>query len=262
MSVFRELFDDFTAEARLYVERLDVTEYVFMRYLTRGMQIFQRRTSYLETSAKLNRVPPEEVEEPRSWGTGSMFYIPEDMLYPISVFWKDVNGAMIRCVPQESSQFAVNLERAQGTPSHLETPVDYSAYNTAGRVSWAGGRRMAPVYTIIGRIIYIYPPPDEAIIDYVPDIHAISAYSPQWAAWFPLETNFLPMFNTAKVHPVLAPYERAFVAYALATFVRSNGNANYLVFEREFEKEVADAIQNKPTYFREGVRDYGFAPWV
>jgi hypothetical protein len=34
------------------------------------------------------------------------------------------------------------------------------------------------------------------------------------------------------------------------------------VFEKEFEQEVADAIQNKPVYFREGIRDYGFAPWV
>jgi len=261
MSYFRELFDDFTAEARLYVERLDVTEYVFMRYFTRGMQIFQRRTSYMETSARLERVDPSEVVDPHPIGVEGMFRVPQDMLYPQAVYWVDGSGAMIRCVSQEHAQFASNLERAVG--GYMETPLDYSAYSPASRVGWASGRNLAPVYTVYGRLLYIHPPPPGGVImDYVPDIHAISASSPQWAAWYPLETNFLPMFNQARVHPSLAPYERAFVAYALATFVRSNGSANYIVFEKEFEREVVDAIQNKPVYFREGIRDYGFAPWV
>ena len=263
MSLFRELFDDFTAEALLYVERLNVTEVVFMRYLTRGMQLFQRRTAYVETSARLQPVPPQQIQ-PIPPVQGAVWGIPGDMLYPIAVYWtSDPTGAgLIRCVLQSYTQFGYNVERDPA--GYLETPPDYAAYTATG-TRWRTWSRLPPICTIYRRNLYIYPPTspnDVVIMDYIPDIHAFSAGSPQWAAWFPIDTNFMNLFNVARPNPILQPYERAFVAYALATFIRSNGNANYMVFEREFEKEVLDAIVNKPTNYREGLRDYAFAPWV
>lgn len=263
MSLFRELFDDFTAEALLYVERLNVTEVVFMRYLTRGMQLFQRKTAYVETSVRLQPAPPPPTQ-PVPTFVGPVYQVPADMLYPIAVLWTpDPTGAgLIRCVFQSYTQFIYNVERAPA--GYLETPIDYSVYTATG-VRWPQHPRALPICTIYRRMLMIYPPPgqnDVVIMDYVPDIHAFSAGSPQWAAWFPLDTNFMNLFNTARPNPTLEPFERAFVAYALATFIRSNGNANYMVFEREFEREVQEAILTKPTLYREGLRDYAFAPWV
>ena len=59
-STFAELFSDFQDIARLYTEKLNVTELNFMRLYTRGIQNFQRRTEYVEKIMRVNKqlTPP------------------------------------------------------------------------------------------------------------------------------------------------------------------------------------------------------------
>ena len=58
----------------------------------------------------------------------------------------------------------------------------------------------------------------------------------------------------------LAPYEEAFNAYAIAEYIKSQGSANYLIYEKKFWAETAMAKENKPTLFREAVRPYRMSP--
>jgi drug/metabolite transporter (DMT)-like permease len=73
--------------------------------------------------------------------------------------------------------------------------------------------------------------------------------------------HFDTQFRTARLTPVLAPFEQAFSEYALAQFIRSKGSQNYVVFERTYDKAVQEAIANKPLYWKSGFRDYYMAPW-
>ncbi|MEM1966531.1 MAG: hypothetical protein QXO86_01475 [Nitrososphaerota archaeon] len=256
MSTFRELYDDFRAEVLLYVERAEVTEFVFMRYLTRGIQIFQRRTEYVVGTGM------PQLHPNASGANALVWQVPADMLRAIEVFYTPTGDPTdaIRCVLQEYDQFIANVTR--DPIGRLETPVDYSYWHD-GRLKWISGN-YAPLATIYADELHIYPPQTSGsiILRYVPDLHAISSASPQWAPWFPLSANFIPLFNSAHINPRLAPYERTFVAYSLSIYLRSKGAESFLVYEREFEQGVQEAILNKASYFREAQLDYAMAPWV
>ena len=75
-STFAELYSDFQDRVKAYVEKLDITEYSFMRMLTQGIQKFQRETEYAEKVVKIQK----EVN-----GNREVFIVPNDMIRPIDV---------------------------------------------------------------------------------------------------------------------------------------------------------------------------------
>lgn len=50
MSTYKELFDDFRQKVSLYTEKVEVTEPMFMRLLTAGINDFQNETRYVEAT--------------------------------------------------------------------------------------------------------------------------------------------------------------------------------------------------------------------
>lgn len=254
-STFAELFSDFQDQVKIYTEKLDLTEFAFMRLFTKAMQVFQRETEYVQ---KYVDVPYNVTDE--------VFYVPDDMLRPIEV--KDVDGYTF--VWQEYTQYTRNLELyADG---YIDTPVNYTI-----RMPQYRNGNLARYITQYNRQFHIYPEnrytgtaDDTLYLWYIPDLHPISQNSSQWnyndtlgnpAGWFPHDTRFDMMFRTTSVNNSLAPYEDAFLNHAIAMFIRSQGSANYRVFEKTFWDEVERAKWNKPVLFREAVRPYYLAPY-
>lgn len=265
-STFAELYSDFRDSVKLYTEKLDVTELEFMRFISRAMQLFQRETEYIETYAEITK------------GTDG-FYIPEDMIRPVVL--KDVNGYTL--LQQSYPQYARNLELWHD--GFLETPIDYSmrmqSYLSEQEDKYPSRTdgmdfSTSRIYTIFNRKIMMYPDYDDTKIYlwYIPDVHAISINSSQWSTydmntgifsqpylWYPIDTQFSTMFATTGINVLLAPFEEAFLDYAISKFLKSQGSANYKVFEMGFKEAVQWAIENKPQKFHEGVGEYMFAPF-
>jgi len=253
-STFSELYSDFQDSARTYTEQMNLTPLMFMRLFTRGMQKFQFITEYIQSYARISKA-----------ATQPFFTVPEDMLRPIIV--RDTRG--IQLLSQEFEQFELNYDVWEG--GYLETPTKYNIrlehLNEMNRDDAYTGMVPEPtrLYTIYNRALYVHPffPMNDTAFDlwYIPDIHAISTNSPQWAAWFPMETQFDIMFRTSRVHPDFAPFEDSFVNFALGRFLRAKGSPNYRVFEKMFEEEAMQAKLLKPQLRTEGFRPYYMAPY-
>lgn len=245
-STFAELFSDFQDIARLYTEKLNVTELNFMRLYTRGIQNFQRRTEYVEKIMRVNKqlTPP-------------YFTLPLDALRVIEIREPDNKKVLL----QDFTQWYNGVDNIPTGRNRVPTHHDYLNIN-----------KDTPLITVFDRELAGFPDidVDYIIVHYIPDLPAITApVDPNnptvfdvWASWFPFDgVNFDTMFRTARTSPSLAPFENGFLEYALAQFVRSQGSANYKVFEQTYEQAVSEAILYKPTYWKSGLRDYYMAPW-
>ena len=240
-STFAELYSDFLDQIKIYTEKLDVTELQFMRELTKGMQEFQKRVEYIHAYADLTRVDDDVP-----------FTLPTDLVRIIEL--KDSDSNII--LGQGFQQFNRNRERY--ATNKVVTPTKYSIPVTRNN-----DRGLVRMYQVFNRDLQLYPDMGDTALQcwFVPDLHPISRASAQWEEWFDLPDSFGDRFrnNTVNIH--LAPFENAFVNYALASYIRSHGSANYKIFESYFKKEVDHAIMEKPLYNREMFRDYHIAPY-
>lgn len=255
-SSFADLYSDYMDKIKAYVEQLDVTPQQFMRDLTRGMQKFQRETEYIEALVQLNR------------DANGKFISPDDVLRILEI--RDADGHYI--LPQAYDQFVRNIDKWE--TGYLETPSDFTlrtTYSTFAPLSYnqrilpgsvPGGLKQQRIWALRATEILIFPEYTGSFIQllYIPDIHAFSQSSSQWSAWFAAGA-FDNLFNGSVINPIIAPYEDAFVKYAIMEFIRAKGSANYRVYEQEFWVEVERAKVNKPIYNREMVADYFFAPY-
>lgn len=251
MSLFCEMFSDFQDMAKQYTEKLDVTELSFMRTLTRGIQEFQRETELVEMTVDINRQQPPLAP----------FMCPNNMIRPLDLRAIDpVDGTTTQVfLSQSLNQMKRNTDKV--LDGFLETPTDYEM-----RIKSIPGNRTingdnVSLYTIHGREIITFPSftGNTLRMWYIPDLRAISAAHPEWASWFPINTNFMPQFTTQVLNASLAPFEQAFIDYALAQFIKGKGSKNYLVFEQNFQTAIGRAIETKPVYFKQGASDYMFA---
>lgn len=245
-STFAELFSDFQDIARLYVEKLNVTELNFMRLYTRGIQDFQRKTEFVEKVMQVTRQqnPP-------------FFTMPLDAMRILEV--RDADNKKI--LLQDFTQWYSGVDQIPTGKHRTPTQHDRLQSETPTTLMSMWNREMAA-----------FPAEDTdfIVVHYIPDMQSITAPAnpttptpfDTWAAWFPFDSaNFDTQFRTTRLIPVLAPFEQAFLEYALAQFVRSAGSQNYIVFERTYNNAVQEAIANKPIYWKSGYRDYYMAPW-
>jgi len=239
-STFSELFSDFLMASTLYTEVLNVTELMFMRLYTRGIQRFQYKTEYMEAAAAItkNVVPP-------------YWEIPAAALRVKEL--RDSNGNQL--IQLDFNQWGRNFDKYSG--GYLEVPTNYDirlGHKTAA----------SRFYTYHNRELYIHPAlaSTETTLNiwFIPDMHAISSNSTQWLAWFPYEVNFDGMFRNATLPPDLAPFEQLFLDYAIAEYVKSRGSMNYRVYEDSFKAGTKEAELLKPVKFHHGVCSYFMAP--
>lgn len=271
-STFKELYDDFTDTVKIYTERMDVTPVSFMRMLTRGIQIFQRETHYIEAYTDIAI-------------SNGIFQIPFDFMMAIEM--KDANNYTL--LEQEYTQLNRTAEKWQD--GYLEVPTDYSmrmpeylsGSNPDGLFAGANGERVDEsvhrMYAIYNQSIVVFPNHNDTALKlwYVPDIQAFSINSPQWSTydvttgtyaagislrWFPLDTQFLTMFTQSSINMVIAMYEDAFVDYAISRYLRSQSNPNYKEFLVSFWEDINRAKESKPVRNKEMVSEYMFAPYA
>ncbi len=248
-STFKELYDEFKDAVKIYTEKLDITETAFVRMLSRGMQIFQRETEYIEKWAEINVLPDSEN-----------FPLPDDVLRIIEM--RDKND--LAFVMTEFTQF--NRIRENIATGLIETPRDYTRHVYALR------KGLARIFTVYAQEILIHPYENDKSVKlyYIVNLHPMSEKSSQWntvdpitgtpTGWYPLNTRFETMFHNAMINYVLQPYEYAFLNFAIAEYIKSQGNINYKVFEEMFYVEIEKAKLNKPTLFKEGTPQYCLAP--
>lgn len=247
-SYFSELYSDFQDRVKEYKEKLDITELSFMRMLTKGVQKFQQKVKLVERN----------VLVPRNVLTDA-FPLPNDFLQLIEA--KDEEGYTL--VSMSWTQFTRNVEKRSDANEYVETTHDYMM-----RLREYYSRNAKSNYprhiTIFARNFAVFPNPsldDNISFRYYPDMPAISRNSADWTAWFVGGVFDNSVFVSAQLHRSLAPYEDAFVDYAIAEYLMSIGSINYKVYEQRFQEEVQRAIAEKPTLVKEMVRDYMFAPY-
>ena len=257
-SLFSELYTDFKEAIKTYTPKVDVDDLSFMRRLTRGMQIFQRNTEYIEA---YNEVPYNE--------TDSCFYVPDDMRRCILL--KDVNDYTLLLHGME--QFACDVEKY--TRGYVDSPrrasirldrsTQYGTDNPYTRDTTISSmtKNYLRLATIYGRKITIYPDNTDRLLYmwYIPDIHAISQNSTQWLEWFPYDTNFESMFTTSTLNPLLSPFEHGIMKFAVADYLQSQRAKNYLVYLNEFVADMQLALAKKPIYNKEMSSQYHFSPY-
>jgi len=269
-STMAEMFSDFRDMAKLYTETLDVTELAFMRWLTKGIQIFQRETEYVEQVQRIDL------------NADNIYMLPTDVLRIIELR----NGL----IPQDEANYPtatvpiliVDFEQFTRIRDTLHTGVG----RTPNVYMYHYPDKSVYIATVWRQEILIYPQYDGPLyLWYIPDLSPLSA-TEQWIraddtttvpitynSWYPLDqvivhpitgqniTRFMYQFSTKRLNPVLSPYENAFIDYALSWFIKSKGSANYRVFEQSFKQEIERAKVNKPTLFQQGIVDYKFAPF-
>lgn len=265
-STFLELYSDFQDEVKLYTEKLDVTELSFMRRLTKGIQIFQQETQYVETIVSIVK------------NSNNQFVMPYDVSMIIKI--ELVGNERFQFIPNEFMQLSENIERSNGL--FRESIPNYEINKRYSKVGTV-------LYSLHGRqFFFSHSIPDDAVlrIFYIPDLSPISSSSTLWTTpddttttpptirnWFPNDqlivdpvtgnqvSRLLYMMQNNRVLSPLNLYEDAFVDYAVATYVRSKGSVNYKVYEKDFYSKIQLAKLAKPTFFQEGSADYNFAPF-
>lgn len=249
-STFKELFDDFTDRVKIYTEKLDITPLSFMRMYTRGVQDFQKKTTLFQVVVDITK------------NNDGDFMEPSDAMYIIGI--RDENGYPIEHRDLEQLFRAMD----QSESGYFHDPIFYDArlrdsgYMEDGVNLVSIKNRKFVFHTAYsGTVIKLH---------YIPDLPAFTSNSKLWypsqfggdAAddWFPIEANFEAKFNSWSVHPYLTPYEHAFLNYAIAEWVMSQGNQNYVAFRQAYDQEVAWAMQNKRQMFRGGMPSYVLGP--
>lgn len=237
-STFRELYDEFTDSVKVYTEKLDVTERLFMRFYTRGMQKFQRETNYMESWLEVTKDSQDR------------FLAPNDMLSCVDV--KDEDGRQMLVVDYE--QYVRILQLADADGEYLETPTDFDMRLDSD----------SHVTAIWNRVFVFYPAytGDSITVHYIPDMDAFSENSSQWAAWYATPADFETYFNSSGVTPSLAPYEDAFLDFAIYRYLRTQGQAEHAgMYLKLYNEQVGKAKIEKPVYYKEIRRPYQMAPY-
>ncbi len=244
MSTLRELYDDFTAAIRLYTEHLPVTEIVFLRYLSRGLQLFQRETELAEATLAISR------------DANGDFTLPEWTARLVQVQDKDNVELLIQDYRQLERTRHVTSNRIPDTPLNYGRRVRYPGEGISGYAS-------ARLVTQYNRRLLLFPDLGDTVLRlyFIPAVQPFSSAGPQWTDFFPLASNFKAQFDTRRLAAEFHDYEKAMMDYAVAEFIKSAGNANYRVYEQSFWEEVERAKINKPVLFREGVADYFMSPY-
>lgn len=251
MSTFAELYSDFKDTVKIYTEKLDVTPFSFMRRITRGAQVFQRESEYMETYNKILRTDLTKK-----------FQLPDDVLRMVEV--RDSSDRII--LQQGTEQLHRNYDQIVNT-GRYETPVMYSRhiYNAdtmAVIPNSKDQRHIARMYAIWNYEIELEPDisDTELHVWYIPDVRAISSQDTQWSAWFPWEQNGDALFNTMGLPVALKAYEHGILNWTMMDYLISLGSRNYQAFQAIYERDLKRAIDNKPVQNREMKRDYYLAP--
>lgn len=275
-STYAELFSDFQDTVKLYVEKLDVTEKGFMRLISRGLQLFQRETEYIEKNLRIT---------PNADGS---YTIPDDFMRYIEIraIPSSTTDADLQSVINSNSSSLVTLydpkqyfnARNDFEDNYKKIPYPNIVHRRTDKTVYMG--------TIFENKILIHPGYNQDLyLRYIPNIPSFARtgiwITPDtttgippvttYNSWFPVNqmlningqpiTRFMYMFTTAQLPLLVNQYEQAILDYAIGRYIKAKGNSNYVVYINDFNSEVQSAKINKPTMFKQGHTYYMYAPF-
>ena len=265
-STFLDLYSDFQDEIKAYIEKIDVTELSFMRRLSKGMQIFQLETEYIEAIDILNQ--------------------QENGSYMLPYEYKRI--VKIQIVGDERVQFEVgnftqlwdSIERSHSGFIEKKDNVEINRRNSG---------EFTIEYSVFGRKLFFdtrLPAGTQLRVFYIPDLSPISRGSILWnqpddtvaipvvyKSWYPMDevikdpltnaitSRLIYMMNSTRMLSPMSDYEDVILNYAIAAHIRSKGSINYQVFEKYFREGIEMAKVNKPELFKNGTADYNYSVW-
>jgi hypothetical protein len=227
-----------------------------MRELTAGQEEFQRRTMLVEASQTISR----DVSGPAVTDAMARWSIPTNWLEIQLV--RDYNGDRMLVVGWQT--FRDIIERANsGILGYHETPLYFGHIREregAAVREWEkfNGKGIPRICAFWNELMYRYPadPLDTTFsIDYIPNLDIFSEASAQWATWFPVSA-FEGQFASTGPDNQIRRYEKAFVHYAVAEFVKDKNvltgqEPAFQHHRNAFEQLVAEALEMKPTMSHE-----------
>lgn len=265
---WKELHDDFLQEILLYTEQVTLTPPQIMRYLTKGMSEFQRRTAIAEDVKTLTMNGADTVTD-----IDARFPVGTDILEIIEV--RDTNEKQMLIVGYQ--QFRDIKQRADsGERGYHETPAHFSRIRErdsadVNDVIWENtySRGMTRICTVYATDLLRYPPlaADTSFeMRYRPDYPQFSSFETYWAAWFPLDTAFDAQFVATGPPDQIRKWSSSFVAYGVAQFLRSQNVLSgeqplWLQYMEEFNNIVNSAIESKQHLQHELVAPYNLSPY-
>lgn len=238
MSTWRELYDDFRDKTTNYTEKLTVTPKQFMRYISQGIQSFQKDTRLMEALKEI----PRAVDN--SGNALTWFVPPFDLSEIVEI--KDEYGHVF--FSQEYGQYSQNIET-----SNVDIPFSYAV-----NLDYE-----ARIFTMFARQIMIYPDYGETTLymRYVPNLDAYSSNSPMWSSWFPEDNNFEIMFNGTGFPLSMREWEVPILEKTISDFIRRQGSQDWQFYDKSYKEAVLKCSQEKPTLYSRGQRNYNMAPW-
>jgi hypothetical protein len=255
MSYWIELYEDYRTKLKLYMEYPDITYTEFMRKSVNSLRSVQRTTGFVRREKQLTTVTTNTP-------MGTTYKLddpPQGNDVETIVTLVDPYGAEI--FPATREWFQDTYERAQAT--HNDFPVHLARYKigtqpTAGlpsdrimnRMYWRLNRTLVTVYPEVSGSLYVY---------YIEAVQPFSAASPQWANFFPLDTNFEGAF-TQPIPAEYEPLEELIVLHSVLQEIRARNLPTY----QEVAKMYAELMNEfMSTIANDGVglvAPYGFNP--
>jgi len=248
MTTWHEYYDDFEQKIRLYQQRLPMTEVSFMRLASEALQAAERRTVVVDNTKTISGTDGITFDLTTA-GEG----------YDVLILQKVIDPYGAEIVPQSVSQKQDSMELAYYGLN--EPPHRFSRGKVGTTIGTTSGYEHR-IYDSNGSQIRVYPalrPSDVLTIQYFVEIHKFSANSPQWAAFFPLNTAFGTAFELA---PPLEwqQLDDCMMAYCVMEYLINIGNPNFVVWQQRYEQALQTVKDNQQTFFTEGATPYTTTP--
>ena len=256
-STYAELYADFREKVKSYTERIDVTPLSFMRILTQGMQDFQAKTAYMERAVEITK----DTVKP-------YYVLPIDCLYEVMINEMNSDGTEGNTiVKQDLSQQYNNMQK--NSMGYGSTPRNHDLDLRGGYNFRLNNTVRSKTYSIHNRNIVIEPSyPDKIVVYYIVDFPAFTQPDNSvddifnyWKDWYPIDTNFNAMFTTARLPVELARFERAYLNFAVAEYLKNRSSQNFIYSETIYNNEVQYAKETKPIRYNQGNVEYNLSPY-
>ena len=256
-STYAELYADFREKVKSYTERIDVTPLSFMRILTQGMQDFQDKTDYMERAVEA------------SIATAKPYYsLPVDCKDVVMINEMNSDGTEGNIiVKQDLSQQYYNMQK--NSKGYGSTPRNHDLEIRGSSNFIINNTSRSKTYSLHNRNIIIEPSyPDKIAIYYIvnfpaftqPD-NSVDDIFNYWRDWYPIDTNFNSQFTTERVPVEFARFERAFLNFAVAEYLKKRSSQNFIYSETIYNKEVQYAKDTKPIRYNQGNVEYSISPY-
>ncbi|GIW57178.1 MAG: hypothetical protein KatS3mg083_123 [Candidatus Dojkabacteria bacterium] len=232
MQSWKEYYDVFRDDVGLYIEKLNVTE---LRYIKWVAACVRRLQSTI-------RLVIKEKE---------LLYDSNKKGYPLG---DDVLQIILLADSQNNELLSTGIKQFQMTYERSligmnEEPMNFSLNKDLPYLDKWGKEAM--IYTVIDNVVRIYPDyKDKLRLVYYIDYHDFTPYSTQWQAWF-VNGSFYPDMLQTVPPPEYAQFDIAWKPYCLREYHRQIMSEIWKDYDREYREAMQLLEMRKPVINKE-----------